>query len=114
MNKIKTIKEDNRILFYLETNDKYLGYAYLEIDGFYVFVFDKPCDGSWSAYALKWIAEKLDELNKPYEDYLKSFVEECNHPTENQVSYHDSTILCTKCNHIIAQFGEKIVPPVEL
>lgn len=38
----------------------------------------------------------------------------CNHPSENQVDYHDYSVLCTKCNCIIKQFGEEINPPYKL
>jgi hypothetical protein len=38
----------------------------------------------------------------------------CEHPTDKQVDYHDWSILCTKCNCIISQFGKEINPPHKL
>lgn len=51
----------------------YLGYAYMEVDGCYVFMFDdnQNTKGCWSDYSLRWIADKLTELNK-------EFVEKCD------------------------------------
>lgn len=31
----------------------------------------------------------------------------CNHPIDKREDYHDSSIICTKCNEVIEQFGEK-------
>lgn len=51
-------------------NDQYIGYAYKEVDGYYVFVFGKG-EGSWSDYALREIADKLTELNKDWDEIIK-------------------------------------------
>lgn len=47
--------------------NKYLGFAYRETSGYYVFVFSKSDSGAWSDYSLRWIAERLTELNKEWE-----------------------------------------------
>lgn len=41
-------------------------------------------------------------------------VVDCDHPLQNRSSYHDSSIKCDKCNCIIEQFGEPIIPPTQL
>jgi hypothetical protein len=53
-------------------NGVYLGYAYPEIDGVYVFVFES-ITGCWNSYVLKMIAERLDELNKEWDDHLTQY-----------------------------------------
>lgn len=40
--------------------------------------------------------------------------EQCKHLKKDQVHYHDQSILCTKCNCIISQYGESINPPTSL
>jgi len=61
-----------RIYFHVKGSNKYIGYAYMEVDGYYVFVFSEPCDGSWSDYALLEIGMKLKELNKEWDEKVKS------------------------------------------
>lgn len=47
-----------------------IGYAYMEVDGYYVFMFNKH-DGFWSVFILKEIAEKLSELNKEWDKKVR-------------------------------------------
>lgn len=67
----KQLPGESKILFYF--NEIYLGYAYQEIDGLYVFVFKASDEGSWSGYALRWIADKLDELNKDWNKNIEEY-----------------------------------------
>lgn len=69
--KITTRKEEDRVTFWFNT--VYLGYAYIEVDGFYQYQFPKENTGVWSAWALRMIADILDELNKPYEEHLAKY-----------------------------------------
>jgi hypothetical protein len=57
-----------------------------------------------------------DEIGRfYYDENLKKVLEiQCYHPKEHQEYYHDFSILCTKCNCIIEQNGEKIDPPTSL
>lgn len=55
-------------------NQKLLGYFRLDIDGYYYFE-DMPNSGNWSSYALRQIADKLDEINKPYDDKVNEYFE---------------------------------------
>jgi hypothetical protein len=49
-------------------------------------------------------AEVRENINTP----------ECQHPENMQQPYHDGAIICTACNCIISQFGNKFNPPVKL
>ena len=55
-------------------NRKHLCYFRLDIDGYYYFE-DVPNSGNWTSYALRQIADKLDEINKPYDDEVNEFFE---------------------------------------
>ena len=57
-----------KIEFYFGT--VYLGYSYMEIDGTYNFVIETSKGGCWPGYILREIADKLKELNAPYEKEL--------------------------------------------
>lgn len=55
-------------------NINYLGRFVLDTDGFYDFLIDdNNNNGYWSAYQLRAIADKLDEVNKPYNDSLDEY-----------------------------------------
>ena len=32
--------------------------------------------------------------------------EKCDHPEDMRIDYHDNSILCKKCNKVIAQYGK--------
>lgn len=50
-------------------NTKYLGMAEMDESGFYNF-YSNDNMGYWSSYALRLIADKLDELNKDWNDHI--------------------------------------------
>lgn len=54
-------------------NNKYLGTFELDVDGNYHYWQDKSLNGAWSAYQLKAIADKLDEINKPYKENVDEY-----------------------------------------
>jgi hypothetical protein len=55
-------------------NDVQLGTFYMEIDGFYVYdAIHRP--GFMPSYMLRALADKLDELNEPYEKQMKEYFE---------------------------------------
>lgn len=54
-------------------NNKYLGTFELDESGFYNYWQDKSLKGAWSAYQLKAIADKLDEINKPYREVIDEY-----------------------------------------
>jgi hypothetical protein len=52
-------------------NGVFLGDIFIKEDGFYDFWPEHPSRGGcWPAYVLRAIADKLDELNKPWEDII--------------------------------------------
>lgn len=56
------------------SNSKHIGYAYKEVDGYYVFIpSNSPSEWGkfWSGYALRSIANKLDELNKEWDEKIQ-------------------------------------------
>lgn len=53
-------------------NGTYLGYCYREVDGYYVFVFGETRDGAWGGYVLREIADVLTDLNKEWDEKVKS------------------------------------------
>lgn len=71
MEKITTKQEGDRITFWF--NKVFLGYAYIEVDGFYQYQFPKENTGVWSAWVLREIANILDALNKPYEEQIEEY-----------------------------------------
>lgn len=66
------IKEGERINFHVKDSNKFIGYAYREVDGYYVFVFDGKSDGAWPDYALLEIGNELKELNKDWDKELRN------------------------------------------
>jgi hypothetical protein len=61
-------KDGNVYNFYWKENKVHLGYAYQEVDGYYVFV--PVGTGSWPGYGLEMVANKLEELNKDWDKQL--------------------------------------------
>ena len=61
-------KSSAQIEFYY--NDVYLGDALMDVDGYYYFWFEEGKSGAWSDYGLKAIADKLQELNKDWNDKI--------------------------------------------
>jgi len=47
----------------------HLGYFYTEIDGFWVFKVKQQ--GYWNEFSLRMIADKLEEMNKPYNEEIE-------------------------------------------
>jgi len=57
---------------YHDVTDVYLGDAIQYEDGFYYFHFANDKNSSyWQAYVLRGIADKLDELNKKWDEHLR-------------------------------------------
>lgn len=54
------------------SNGIFMGELYMEVDGFYVY---EPVlrGGFWEAYVLREIADKLDELNKPWQQNIDDY-----------------------------------------
>jgi hypothetical protein len=74
MSSIEIVKlKDNSFKIYHVPNGKYLGKASLDVDGMYYYWPCEKLSGSWSSYSLREIADRLDELNKEYEESVKEY-----------------------------------------
>lgn len=57
-------------------NSKTLGFFDRDIDGYFYFEDYKSQNGVWSSYALRAIADKLDEINKDWDEQIKKLEDE--------------------------------------
>jgi hypothetical protein len=71
---IKLEKAGDTYLNVYWDNGKHIGTFELDSDGYYYF-WQLRGDGAWQSYALRAIANKLDEVNKPYDDSVKEYFE---------------------------------------
>ncbi len=55
------------------TNGAYLGDAERDVDGMYYLWMLPPEHGSHTSHSLRWLADKLDELNEPYQKELDAY-----------------------------------------
>jgi hypothetical protein len=53
-----------------------IGKAIIDVDGFYYFLPNQNGGGLWQAYVLREIADKLDDLNKEWNDQITKYFEE--------------------------------------
>jgi hypothetical protein len=51
-------------------NQKLIGFFVTQDDGYLQFLINEP-SGYWSSYALRHIADKLDEMNKEWDEQVK-------------------------------------------
>ena len=56
-------------------NGAKLGTAYQEVDGYFYFEPDCSKAGFWQPHILRGIADKLDEINKPWNDLIEKDLE---------------------------------------
>ena len=61
-------KRDHKL--YFGVNNKYIGIAEMDIDGFYSFYPEENSRG-WSSYGLGLIKETLDVLNEEWNNHIK-------------------------------------------
>ena len=66
------LKSSNRIqgVYEVHFNKKRIGTFLIQDDGYYGF-YTESDSGYWSSYALRLIADKLDEVNKEWDDQVK-------------------------------------------
>jgi hypothetical protein len=60
----------NEYLVYFKQNMKCIGVFSMDVDGYYYF-WSNNDSGCWGSYELRMIADALDKVNKPYDDYIK-------------------------------------------
>lgn len=98
---LNLIKQDNNIQE-VRFNEKTLGHFIMQEDGYYIFCTQNSPEG-WSSYALKLVADKLDEVNKPYDDSVKEYFENSYCKYEKEMSYgctRDGNSLCEECKKL--------------
>lgn len=71
---IELIKTGDGSRYEVYFNKQHLGYFYLEVDGFYVFI-PKSNIGFWNEFSLRIIADKLEEMNKHYNKNIEKYFE---------------------------------------
>jgi hypothetical protein len=71
-----TTKEDKGILSFYWDNGVYMGFAYVEVDGYYVFMFPDKMSGCHTEHVLRSIADKLGEMNKKWNDKVNQYFED--------------------------------------
>lgn len=62
---------DNLYQVIFTENDKFLGMFERDIDGYFYFAENNRVSGYWSSYVLRAIADKLDEINKDWDEQIK-------------------------------------------
>ena len=97
------MKLENYKLF--ADNNEEIGSFELDVDGFYYFWLKEDSKGCWEAHTLREIADKLDEINKPYRNSIEEFfrkerekMDNCEHEFELVFDFTDmESYLCKKC-----------------
>lgn len=70
MIRTEKITRDHRVYHFYYVNEAFLGTAERDESGFYNFYFAEENRGYWTAHALRLISDKLDELNREWNDYI--------------------------------------------
>ena len=65
-----TLEKISDSSYYMYFNKIYLGDVIQDESGFYNFFFSNDNKGYWTSHSLRLIAEKLDELNKEWNDEI--------------------------------------------
>ena len=65
--------EEESGLFRVFLNNIHVGNMYKEVDGYYVYEYNNSRNGFWEAHALRMIADKLDEMNKDWDEEIKEY-----------------------------------------
>ncbi len=58
-------------MYVIYFNKKELGSIVSQEDGYYQFIPGRSNVGYWSSYALRLVADKLDEMNKEWDEHIK-------------------------------------------
>lgn len=77
MIKLKELNESKYEVL-VESSDKLIGYFIQDDDGYFYFMLDEPSTGLWSDHTLLEIGTKLQELNKPWNDWITEHLEREN------------------------------------
>ncbi len=69
-------KENDQKYYVLWENGKQIGTFIVDVDGMFYFWDESNSYGSWSAYQLRAIADKLDEINKPFKEIVDEYFDQ--------------------------------------
>lgn len=58
------------------SNGKHIGNFEIDNDGMFYFWADDYLAGSWSSYSLRVVADKLDEINKPFKEIVDEYFDQ--------------------------------------
>ena len=75
---IKLEKVNEKVYKVITSNDLNIGTFELDVDGFWHFWNTDYIAGSWSSHSLRTIADKLDEINKPYKEVVDEYFKQEN------------------------------------
>ena len=71
--RLEKVKNNNFFVYW--NNNTLVGTFEMNCDGYYYFwANDSP--GSWSSYALRLVADKLDEINKPFKEVVDEYFDQ--------------------------------------
>ena len=74
--RVEQITEGLVYKLYPKDSNHLVGSFIADVDG-YLYFWEEPNNkGSWSAHVLREIADKLDALNKPWNDYINAYFAE--------------------------------------
>lgn len=76
--KLKHVSHGNYLVF---INKQFFGSFVCEVDGYYVWYPTEFKGGAISSYILKMIADKLDAMNKDWDEQIKEYFK--NNPQKN-------------------------------
>jgi hypothetical protein len=78
------LKKLNNSYLLLTEVDKELGSFQLDIDGSYYFYHNQELTGCWTGNNLRDIADKLDEVNRPFDDEVDAYFDSLRRDIEEQ------------------------------
>lgn len=81
INKDTVVEAISPVYHYHHANGVYLGSFIVMEDGYYHFWPDHSKGGCWSSHVLREIANKLDELNKPWDEEIQKYFRDNPPPT---------------------------------
>lgn len=62
-----------KVYFRSDYIDAYVGDFVLDVDGYFYFFSKEDTRGGWVSWQLRMLSEKLDELNKPWDDQINEY-----------------------------------------
>jgi|WetSurMetagenome_2_1015567.scaffolds.fasta_scaffold22196_5 hypothetical protein len=69
-----TIRDFGDVKTFVHETGKVIGKAMRDMDGSFYFWFSSKGEGCWSSYLIREIADKLDLLNKDFDDRMAAYV----------------------------------------